>query len=151
MSYLDDHLAQINQDMADALEVDTESDVARLRAATIAELDLESHHDGIGEPHTHSTPQIPGPDDAANCPSDGPGPKPAPAKGEEPTPGSAAATATAARESTGAVVAPGAGEIVDPSPGSGAPVSPSVRGVGPSLQVGTAWLGPADVRRVPRS
>lgn len=53
--------------------------------------------------------------------------------GEEPTPGSAAGTPSAARESTGAVVAPGAGADPDSSPGGGAPVSLSGRGVGPGV------------------
>lgn len=55
------------------------------------------------------------------------------AAGKEPTPGSAAALSGAARESTGAVVAPGAGPSSDPSPGSGTPVSPPARGVGPGV------------------
>lgn len=57
--------------------------------------------------------------------------------GEEPTPGSAAALDGAARESTGAVVAPGAGTSSDPSPASAPPVAPG-RGVGPG------YIGPTD-------
>lgn len=100
MTYLDDFLASVNHDMADALEDEAAVLAARFKAAVLAEID--------------NTPQTPGPADAANCPSAGPGVNP------------------------------------DPSPGGGAPVSPPERGVGPSLQVGTAWCGIADVRRAAR-
>lgn len=95
------------------------------------DIDAACGHLGIGEPHQFSRPVV---------------------AGKEPTPGSAAAPGLAARESTGAVVAPGAANS-DPSPGSGAPVSPPARGVGhsPPPQVGTAWCGIADVRRAARS
>ena len=65
------------------------------------------------------------------------------AAGKEPTPGSAAVLRGAARESTGAVVAPGAGNTPDPSPGSGIPVSPPARGVGPGVLGAT----PADIAK----
>ena len=59
--------------------------------------------------------------------------RPPTATGKEPTPGSAAALGRAARESTEGLTAPGAGKAPDPSPGSGAPVSPPARGVGPEV------------------
>lgn len=67
MTDLDEFLARVNRDMADALDVDTEANLARLKAAVLAEID--------------NTPQTPGSADAANCPSTGPGIDPDPSPG----------------------------------------------------------------------
>ena len=80
-----------------------------------------------GPTHPPKAPHTPGPADAALRPSDGAGANPL----ERWAPSVPELLDEIARA------------ISDPSPGDGAPVSPPVRGVGPSLQIGTAWLGRA--------
>jgi hypothetical protein len=55
------------------------------------------------------------------------------AAGKEPTPGSAVVLRGATSESQGPVVGAEAGKAPDSSPGSGPPVSPPARGVGPDV------------------